>query len=181
MNKMRFSTHDVCYIGIFTAIIAGCAQLSIPMPYGVPMTLQTFAIPLAGIVLGTKNGTISTLVYILLGAIGAPVFANFTGGLGVVLGPTGGFIISFPILALATGIAESKNSKVWLIIGIVLGTIINYLCGMLFFSLVLSKDLTAAFAACVLPFIPTAIIKIFMAAVLGKNIKNVLVKSRVLV
>jgi len=181
MGTKKLSVRDISYIGIFTTIITVCAQLSIPMPYGVPMTLQTFAIPLAGVVLGTKNGTFSALIYVLLGAIGVPVFAGFTGGLGIVLGATGGFILSFPLMALTAGIGISKNNKICLVCGLLAGTVINYLCGMLYFTVVMSSDLKTAFIACVLPFIPTAIVKIGLVAVLGKSLKTALVKSKVLV
>ena len=77
---------DLVYIAVFTAIIAVLAQISIPMPGGVPMTLQTFAVPLAGLVLGTKRGTLSALLYVLLGTLGVPVFAGLSGGPGIVLG-----------------------------------------------------------------------------------------------
>ena len=72
MNTKKLAIRDMCHIGIFAAIIAVCAQISIPMPLGVPMTLQTLAIPLAGVVLGIKKGVAATLVYILLGIIGVP-------------------------------------------------------------------------------------------------------------
>jgi len=181
MNEKKLSVHDLCLIGIFTAIISALAQISIPMPYGVPMTLQTFVIPIAGIILGPKNGTLSALTYILLGAFGMPVFAGFTGGLSIVLGPTGGFILSFPMMAFAAGIGAKNNNKVWLTFGIIAGSVINYLCGMLIFSIVTSSDIKTAFAACVLPFIPTAIIKAVLAGVLGVKIKSALYKGRVLV
>ena len=76
MNRQSTGIKDIIYIAVFTAIIAVLAQISIPMPGGVPMTMQTFAVPLAGIVLGAKRGTISTLIYVLLGFIGVPVFAG---------------------------------------------------------------------------------------------------------
>ena len=180
MNKLKFSVRDLCFIGIFTAIITVVSQLSIPMPYGVPITLQTFVIPLSGIVLGAKKGTVSTLIYVLLGAIGVPVFAGYTGGMGIVLGMTGGFILSFPVMALTAGIGERKNNVIWLVSGLVVGSVINYICGMFWFSFVMSSDLKTAFAACVLPFIPTAIIKIVLVAILGRQIKRVLVQGRVL-
>lgn len=181
MNSKKISVRDLCYIGIFTAIITIFAQISIPMPYGVPMTLQTFAIPLAGIVLGTRNGLLSTVVYVLLGAIGAPVFAGFQGGFGIVVGATGGFILSFPLMALTAGIGESKNNKLWLACWLLAGAVINYFCGMLYFMFAMGSDLRTAFIACVLPFIPTAVIKIVLVAILGKNLKRVLVKNKVLV
>lgn len=181
MKIKELSVRDICYIAIFTAIITVCAQLSIPMPYGVPMTLQTFAIPLAGVVLGPKKGTLSTLVYILLGAVGAPVFASFSGGINIILGATGGFILSFPLMTLAAGVGESKNNIAWLVCGLISGALVNYLCGMLYFAAVMASDLTTAFITCILPFILTDFIKLVLVAVLGKGIKTALVKSKVLV
>ena len=82
----KITVSELVQIAVFTAIIAAMAQISIPMPAGVPMTMQTFAIPLAGILLGARKGTIATLVYLLLGAVGLPVFAGFTGGIGILFG-----------------------------------------------------------------------------------------------
>ena len=174
MGKHKLSVRDFCHIGIFTAIIAALSQLSIPTPYGVPMTLQSFAIPLAGVVLGAKKGTVSTLIYVLLGLIGVPVFSGFSSGLGVVVGITGGFVFSFPLLALTAGFGESKNNIVWLVLMLITGATINFLCGMYWFSLIMSCDLKTSLAACVLPFIPTTIIKIALVVLLGRQIKNVL-------
>lgn len=176
MNTKKLSIRDLCLIGIFTAIISVLAQISIPMPYGVPMTLQTFAIPLAGVVLGAKNGTYATLAYVLLGAFGVPVFAGFSGGFGIVLGPTGGFILSFPLMALAAGIGVQHNGKAWLAAGLVLGAVLNYICGMLMFTLVTGRGLQTAFVACVLPFIPTAAIKAVLAGISGVKIRRILGK-----
>ena len=97
MNQnSKFSVRDICYAGLFAAVIAVMAQISIPMPLGVPMTMQTFAITLAAVVLGSKLSAIATLVYLLLGAVGVPVRANFSGGIDKFVGPTGGFLISSP-------------------------------------------------------------------------------------
>lgn len=176
----NLSTKDLCSIGIFTAIIIALSQIKIPLPYGVPMTLQTFIIPFAAIVLGAKRGTVSALLYVVLGALGLPVFAGFTGGLGFVFGMTGGFILSFPIMALTAGIGAEKGGKVWLGLGLVIGSVINYLCGMLMYSFVVGTDLKTTFVACVLPFIPTAIIKVILAGMLGVKCKAVLEKGGVL-
>ncbi|MEI3229118.1 MAG: biotin transporter BioY [Lachnospiraceae bacterium] len=89
----RNKTRDMVYIAIFAVLIAICSWISIPTT--VPFTLQTFAVFLAVGVLGGKRGTLSILIYLLLGAIGVPVFAGFTGGIGIVLGTTGGYIIGF--------------------------------------------------------------------------------------
>ncbi|MCL2617134.1 MAG: biotin transporter BioY [Defluviitaleaceae bacterium] len=176
----KISTGDLCRMAIFVAVIAICAQIAIPMPGGVPMTLQTWAISLAAIVLGTKNGTMAVLVYILLGVVGAPVFAGFAGGLGIVFGATGGFIISFPLMALAAGIgantrnAAGERSTIWLIAGLILGTVANFVIGMLYFSFVMGVGLQAAFAAAVLPFIPSALLRIALLPAFAKSISYAL-------
>ena len=181
MKAKTLSIRELCQISIFTAIITVCAQIVIPMPYGVPMTLQTFAIPLAGVVLGIKNGTIATLIYVLLGLIGVPVFAGFTGGAGIVFGPTGGFILAFPFMTLTAGIGTKKNSYPWLIMWLVIGATILYTSGMLVFSLVTSNSLLASFTFVVIPFIPTEIVKIIMVVILGKLIRQALSKSGLLI
>jgi len=172
-------------MAVFTAIIAVMAQIVIPMPLGVPMTLQTLAIMLTGVMLGAKKGTLVTVVYILAGALGAPVFAGFTGGLGTVFGPTGGFILSFPLLALAAGTGAEKSSKcppnskfraLCLWSGLVIGVVINYLCGVFYFSIYTSNDLVTSFTACVLYFIPTDILKIVIAGLIGVKVRRLLME-----
>lgn len=147
------------------------------MPYGVPITLQTFAILLAGIVLGPRTGMLSAELYVLLGAVGVPVFAGFRGGVAVLLGPTAGFILSFPVLALAAGIGADRGNRASLGVGLAAGSIVNYLCGMIVFSLVTAKDLDTAFLACVFPFIPTDALKTAAAGMLGVKLKNILGKG----
>ena len=147
---------ELCRIALFTALIAVCSQFSIPLPGGVPMTLQTLIIPIAGIVLGARGGTIATIVYLLLGAVGLPVFAGFSGGLDKLVGMTGGFLISFPLIAWFGGMFSRNNKYLKTILGIAVG------------------------AACVVPFIPTAIIKIILAAYLGILLKKTLTKAHLL-
>ena len=180
MTRKQMSVRDLCFIGIFTAIIMTVGQLSIPMPYGVPMTLQTLIIPIAGIVLGAKKGTLATIVYILIGTVGLPVFSGFKGGLGVTFGPTGGFILSFPIIALLAGLG-ARNNKLTLAAGLVAGASVNYICGMLMYSFVMSCSLQVAYTACVLPFIPVTVVKMILSGVLGISIKNILIKNKLLV
>ena len=180
MNSKKMSIRDLSYTSIFTAIIAVCAQVSIPMPYGVPLTLQTFAIMLAGAVLGIKNGTITTLLYVALGAVGAPVFSLFTGGMGIVLGPTGGFILSFPLLAVAAGIGARKDSRLWLTLWIAAGTAVNYASGILMYSIVTSSSLPSSFFI-MMQFVPTEVLKIIVVVASVKVIKQALIKSGALV
>jgi biotin transport system substrate-specific component len=174
MTGSRFSTRDICFMGIFTASIAVMAQISIPMPLGVPMTMQTFAVSLAGVMLGAKRGFLSAVIYVLLGIAGFPVFANFSGGLGTVLGPSGGFIISFPIMAALTGFGSDRGARA-LAVGLLAGAVVNFAAGAAMFSAVTGKGLDVAFAACVLPFIPTAVVKAVAAGALGFKIRKRLV------
>ena len=212
--KKNSKTLRICYIAIFTAIICVISQLpGIPLPGGVPMTLQTLVIPLAGLILGPLDGFVATLLYILLGIVGLPVFSGFTGGIGIVMGATGGFIVSFPLMALFAGlgdrlgekaggrIAEKSGEKakeksvdktqkkvmyyVSLYAGLVLGAVINYVVGTLWFAKIYlgainSENMAAGFAACVLPFIPTSIIKIVLAGIIGLTIKRALRKAGLL-
>lgn len=179
-SRTSFSAKDLCQIGIFTALIVVCSQLSIPMPAGVPMTLQTLIIPIAGIVLGAKRGTIAACLYVLLGAVGLPVFAGFTGGLGILFGMTGGFILSFPLMALFAGLGSRRNKKLPTMAGLVTGAVVNYLAGMLLFAVITGSDMKYAFTACVLPFIPTSVIKIILAALLGLQLKKALLRAGIL-
>ena len=165
------STRDICMMALFTAFTAVMAQISVPIPLGVPMTMQTFAIMLAGMALGARKGFVSVLVYILLGIAGVPVFAKFSGGLGILFGPTGGFILSFPLMAWIVGIGAERGGWVAGAIGLFAGTVVNYAGGMLMFCLITGQGLGAAFMACAFPFIPTAVIKAVMAALIGVRLR----------
>ena len=103
---MKFSTRDLCFCAIGAALIAVCAWISIPAD--VPFTLQTFAIFAVCGLLGGRRGTVSVLVYLLLGAVGAPVFAGFRGGFASLLGTTGGYLVGFVLLTLIIAFAQAR-------------------------------------------------------------------------
>lgn len=172
MQNSKISIQDICSIAIMTAITVVLAQISIPMPLGVPMTMQTFAVTLAGIVLGAKRGAISMLIYVLLGAIGVPVLANFSGGFQHLIGPTGGFLLSFPIMAYLIGIGtKMRRQKGMFLLFLILGTAANYAIGVLMFCILMKASIWTGITACVLPFIPTAIIKAAVASILGLKLQ----------
>ena len=170
----KINVRDLCYAGLFAAVIAVTAQISIPMPLGVPMTMQTFSITLAAVVLGSRRSALSTVIYLALGAIGIPVLANFTGGIDKFVGPTGGFLISFPLMAfiIGLGVEHRKAFKGAYVTALIAGTLANYAVGVVMFCLLMKKSVSVAMAACVLPFIPTAIIKAALASVLGFAIRK---------
>ena len=185
--RLSIRIRNICFISVFTAIIAVCAQISIPAPTGVPFTLQTFAVPLAGIILGAKNGTLSVIIYIFLGILGVPVFTGFSGGFGVIFSPTGGFILSFPVMSLCSGIfanisADKKLPFKYFLItaGLILGAVINYIAGVLMFSMITSVNLHESLIVCVLPFIIPDCVKIILCSTVGLNIRKILVKNKIL-
>jgi biotin transport system substrate-specific component len=167
-------TKDITATALFTALIAVMSQISVPMPLGVPLTLQTFAIPLAGIVLGAKRATVATLLYLGMGAIGLPVFAGFGGGIGSLFGPTGGFLFSFPLLALFAGLGSERGNACGMAVGLALGTAANYAVGTAFFAVTQGQTIVAALSACVIPFLPTAVLKAAAAGFAGVKLKAML-------
>lgn len=167
---------NICQISVFTAVIAICAQISIPMPGGVPMTLQVWGILLSGILLGPKNGSLAALIYMLLGMAGAPVFSGFNGGFGTILGPSGGFILSFPAAALAAGLGANLGGKL-LSIGIAAAIIINFASGMLYFAFVTESTLSAAFFAAVAPFLPAAVLQVVVLSVVGARLRKTIFQA----
>ncbi|MDO4966335.1 MAG: biotin transporter BioY [Lachnospiraceae bacterium] len=173
-SSKKISMREMCYVGLFTAVIVIMAQISIPLPLGVPMTMQTFAITLAAVVLGAKLSTYSSLIYILLGAIGVPVLANFSGGLDKFVGPTGGFLISFPLMAfiIGYGVEHKDMFKGAFVVFLILGTVANYVVGVVMFCLLTKSTVMVGITACVLPFIPTAIIKAVLASYIGFIIRK---------
>ena len=173
-RKSKMSVRDICYAGLFAAVIAVMAQISIPMPLGVPMTMQTFAITLAAVVLGAKLSALSSLIYLILGAVGIPVLANFSGGFYKFVGPTGGFLISVPLMAfiIGWGAEHRKDFKGAYVLALIVGTLVNYVVGVALFCVVTNGSVAAGITACVLPFIPTAIIKAVLASVIGFGVKN---------
>ena len=133
-RESRLSVTDVCYIAIMAAVTAVLAQIAIPMPMGVPMTMQTFAVTLCGILLGSRKGAVSMVIYLLIGTAGVPVFSAFTGGgCSALYGPTGGFLVSFPVMAYLIGLGVEWKKKGAFLIFLLLGTAFNYVAGVLFF------------------------------------------------
>ena len=165
---------ELCYAGLFAAVIAVMAQISIPMPLGVPMTMQTFAITLAAVVLGARLSTLSTVIYLALGAVGVPVLANLSGGLDKFVGPTGGFLISFPLMALLIGLGAERyeRSKALFVLALIAGTVVNYVVGVVMFCLLTKSTVMVGLTACVFPFLPTAVIKAVLASAIGFTVRK---------
>lgn len=171
--KMR--TVDMAYIAVFAVLIAVCSWISIPAT--VPFTLQTFGVFLAVGVLGGKRGTLAVLVYLLLGMVGLPVFAGFAGGIGVVMGSTGGYIIGFLFSALVMWAMERLlGNKLWVLaLSMVLGLLVCYAFGTAWFMVVYANTtgaigLWTALGWCVIPFIIPDLLKIALALIICKRL-----------
>ena len=174
---MKPSPKQITQTGLFAALIAVCAQIAIPMPGGVPMTLQVWAILLTALVLGAKSGGLAALIYVLMGSVGVPVFAQFTGGMGIVLGPTGGFILSFPLMAIIVGAGAKKGGRVSLAVALFAALSVNFAAGMLHFAFVMQSTVTTAFLASVAPFLPIAGLQMLVFVIWGPNIKTLLARA----
>jgi len=193
-TQNRLAIRDFCLIGLFVALIAAFAQIAVPMPAGVPFTLQTLAVMLAGCVLGARRGTLCAVVYVLLGACGVPVFRAFSGGPAILLGPTGGFLFSFPLLALFSGLgaraaqtaarkapqkASARPKKpallhsLWLSAGMLLGSACTLTSGALYYAYHTAVPLSAAFYACMWLLWPAEMLKILCAAIVGRRLRDV--------
>lgn len=172
-------TRKYLITALMSAVIMILSPFSITIPISpVPISLSTLSIYLASYILGSKYAAISTMLYVLLGIIGLPVFTGFTGGVAKVLGPTGGYIISYVFLAIIAGsvIEKNYNNKVICFLGMFLGTIVLYIVGSLWLAFVMSISFRAALFAGVIPFIPGDIVKMIVVLFLGDRIRVILKK-----
>lgn len=136
---------ELVLVAFFAALLAVLSQLSLPLPSGVPVTLQTFAVALCGYVLGARRAALAVGVYLLLGAIGLPVFAGFMGGIGVFAGVTGGFLWGFLALAALCGAGRP-------LLGIA-GLAACHALGVAQFTIVTGTPVDGSFALVSLPYL----------------------------
>ena len=178
--EKRVSTRSIVITGMFAAVIAVLAQVALPMPSGVPVTLQTFAIAWTGVVLGAKLGMAAAGVYILLGAVGVPVFSGFAGGLGILFGKSGGFIWGFLFLALLCGLGcQIKNKVVGWGLGIV-GLAVCHLLGIFQFMVLMKMGFAESALLVSVPFLIKDVVSVAFAFVLGLQIRKQLFRADIL-
>lgn len=171
---MKLNTKELIICAMFASITAILAQIAMPLPFStVPFTMQVFAVTIGGVILGAKKGFITQVIYILLGAIGMPVFTQMSGGAGIIFGYTGGFIMAFPIMALLIGyISEKYNNIGAIMISMILALAIDYTIGTLWYSFVAGVGFMEGFMLCVAPFILVDLVKVGLATTIGINIKK---------
>lgn len=169
-------TKNMALCGLFTAVLAVCAWISVPMGDMV-ITLQTFGIFLTLGLLGGKRGSITVLVYLLLGAVGVPVFSGFRGGLGAILGTTGGYLFGFMLTALVYWLVTSiKDTPPIRLLAMLLGLLVCYGCGTAWYlTQYLSADsvtLGVVLLRCVVPYLIPDAIKLTLAWILTARLKR---------
>lgn len=177
----KSSIYQMTSIGLLTALMCILGPLSLPLPGGVPVSLNGFAIFLTAYLLGWKKGTISYLVYMLLGIAGLPVFSGYGAGLAKVAGPTGGYIVGFIFMTMIAGFfAENKKRNIWIaVLGMVLGSVTDMAFGTVWYMYQSGVALVPALSACVIPFLPGNVIKIAGAAIVGKAVDERLRKANI--
>ncbi len=178
-TEKKFSITQIAVIGVMTAVICILAPFSLPIG-PVPISFTNLAIYIALYVLGMKRGTISYLIYLLIGLVGVPVFSGFTGGPQKLFGPTGGYLIGFIPMAVIAGIVIDKCMKKWYfcLLAMIAGTWVCYLFGTAWLAFQANMTFKAALAAGVIPFIIEDLIKMVLALLIGPQIHKQLVKAQ---
>lgn len=157
---------------MFAAVLAVLAQVSIPMPSGVPITLQTFAVALTGAILGHKLGTGAVFTYLAIGGVGMPVFSNMSGGLSSFVGKTGGFLIGFLFMVWFCGFGAVKENKKLSILYNALGLIICHICGTVQFSLLTGMGFWESALLVSVPYLIKDGVSVIAAMAVGSQVRK---------
>lgn len=171
---------DYVYAALFAALIAVLGLVSIPLPISpVPITGQSLAIMLTGSILNARQAAFSVLTFLLIGAVGVPVFAGMTGGIGILVGPRGGYLLGYLVGAVVIALLKRENSKWRLALANVVGGIlIVYAFGVPWLHFVTGMGLEKAFMVGALPFIPGDLFKAFAATLIAVAVNRQLQKTR---
>ena len=180
MQRTPFPIRSLVAAAMAAALLCVTAQLSIPLPSGVPLTLQTLGIALVGALLGLRGGVAAVFLYLLLGAVGLPVFAGWSAGVGVFAGPDGGFLYGFLALAALCGLAsnyqpESRWKRRLGQSGLAMAGLLGcHLCGAVQFSLVTGVNLWQSLLIASLPFLLKDAVSVAAGLVLGRQLRQIL-------
>lgn len=166
---------EMALVALFAALTGIFSQIQIPLPGMVPLSLATLAGYLAVMVLDWKSAFLSQVIYLLLGAVGIPVFSNF-GTLSRLIGPTGGYLIGYAACALTAGLMMRITGKKigWAILALVAGTVVCYLLGTAWYVIVMKSSWIPALTACVIPFLPGDVVKILIGVLAGNRLRKAL-------
>lgn len=176
--KVQNRVGVIVLTGMCTAIICVLSIISIPLPSGVPITLQTFAVALCSYILGIKLAPVSVFTYLVIGSVGIPVFSGFTSGVGRLAGVTGGFLWGFLLFAVICGVGMLFKNKVMHIAFGILGLAVCHVCGLIQFSVVANVSLGSAFATATLPYILKDVVSVIAAYFLSRAVLSALKKAK---
>lgn len=178
MKSNRNKTRDIVLIALFAVLMAVCAWIAIPT--AIPFTMQTFAVFFTLNFLGGKKGTASVCIYLLLGLIGLPVYANFTSGIGILMGTTGGYMVGWIFSGLVMWLLEKLiGRKLWAqAVSMLIGLTVCYIAGTAWFMVVYAQNvgpigLWTALLWCVVPFIIPDLVKLALALWLSLRLKKI--------
>ncbi len=178
--KRSQTAKNLVLTGMMAAALAVLSQIAVPLPTGVPVTLQTFAVALCGFVLGFPSGLLSTGIYLLLGAVGVPVFSGFKAGIGALLGVTGGFLWGFLCMAALCGAAMERRRAVSRIALSAAGLLLCHVCGAVQYAVVSGVSVPAAFLAVSLPFLLKDALSVALAYAAALAVRRGLRAARLL-
>ncbi len=184
--KSRFQVTDLVFTALFAALTAVCAIIAVPLPMTtVPVSLLVLGVFLTGALLEKKLAFLAQVVYLLIGAIGVPVFAGFSSGVGVLFGPTGGYLLASPVMAFVIAwIAEPFRTKKksvhmgMLTVGMVVAMLICYLVGTTWFCIYGGYTFWQGLGYCVIPFLIPDAIKLVVAVAVGTAVDAVFYKIK---
>ncbi len=181
VSKKKLSVYQMAVAALMTGLMCILGPLSIPIG-AVPISFTNFAVYITVYLLGTKLGSVSYCVYLLIGMAGLPVFSAYSGGIAKLAGPTGGYLIGFILMSVISGLFIDKchGKPVFSILGMVLGTFIAYLFGTVWFIAEAKCTLWYALTVCVFPFLIGDAVKILIAAKIGPAIRSALNKANLL-
>ena len=167
------NTYAMAVTALMTAVTCILAPLSIPIG-PVPISLTNFAIYLSLYLLDWKKGTVSYIIYLILGLVGLPVFSGFSGGVAKVAGPTGGYLVGFIFLAIVTGFLfdHSSGNRVIEVVGMVIGLAICYIFGTVWLSAQLERTFIEGLSVGVIPYLPGDAVKIILAVAFGPRLRR---------
>lgn len=182
MSKEQIKLRTMIITALFAAIIGVLAQLTIPLPL-VPITGQTLAIGLAATILGARYGTLSVLLYLVIGSVGVPVFAEFSAGVSKLVGPTGGFLVGFIPATLIMGLLMEKFGFTFKIATIanIIGMLITLIFGTVWLKISADLSWPAALASGFTPFLIVGVIKAVLASWIGILVRKRLLSAKLLI
>ena len=182
-TEKKVNVKDMTVIALVTAVICIIAPFSIPIAISpIPITLALFALFLAGIILGKWKGVVCTVIYLLLGMVGLPVFNGFSGGVQKLVGPTGGYLIGYLFLVFFTGLFVEKfpNKIPMYFVGGIIGIIVCYAFGTVWFVLQYKVGFLEALTMCLFPYIPIYLVKLVSPVIIGSQVRKILIRQNLI-